>query len=403
MKLIHQEARAGAQRILQAALEAEVEQHIEQFSEHTDADGRQTVVKNGYAPARSIDTGVGSLEVRRPRVDERKAKEENPKHREFTSAVLPKFLRRTPTLDGSLATLYLLGVSTNDFPLALRSLLGEQADTISASTITRIKREWEAEYDEWRQSDLSDEEYAYLWADGIYFNVRLDEERSCILVVIGVNYRGEKKLLALQDGYRESKQSWKEALMSMKKRGLKVDPKLVIGDGGLGLWAALPEVFPGSATQRCWVHKTANVLDKMPKSVQARAKKMIHDIYMADTKENAESAFDHFLALFKDKYPKATDCLSKDREALMSFYRFPAKHWQHIRSTNVIESVFATVRLRTKKTKGCGSRQATLAMTFKLIEEAQKTWRKLQGWQTLKLVHEDRRFVDGELVEESAA
>ena len=403
LELIRKEAREGARRILQAALEAEVEEHVKQFSELTDTNGHQTVVRNGHAPPRSIETGVGSLEVRRPRVDERRAKQQNPKHGEFTSAVLPKFMRRTPTFDGSLATLYLLGVSTNDFPKALRSLLGDEVDNISATTITRIKHQWQAEYDQWRQSKLTDSEYAYLWADGIYFNVRLDEERSCILVVVGANYNGEKKLLALQDGYRESKQSWKEALMSLKHRGLTVDPKLVIGDGGLGLWAALPEVFETSTTQRCWVHKTANVLDKMPKSVQGRAKKMIHDIYMADTKDNAEAAFDHFVSVFEDKYPKATECLAKDREALMSFYRFPAKHWQHIRSTNVIESVFATVRLRTKKTKGCGSREATLAMTFKLIEEAQKTWRKLQGWQKLQLVRENRRFVDGDLVEESVA
>ncbi len=342
------------------------------------------------------------MTIRRPRIDERVAKHDED-HHAFSSAILPRFLRRTPTLDGALALLYLKGISTNDFPTALAAILGESAKGLSASTITRLKRVWEEEYNAWRRQQLPAEEYAYLWADGVYFNVRLDEERSCILVVIGANFQGEKHLLAVRDGYRESKQRWKEVLLDLKHRGMEHDPKLLIGDGGLGLWAALPEVFPTTKSQRCWVHKTANVLDTMPTSVQGRAKAMLHDIYRADTKQNAENAYQHFIASFQAKYPKATECLQKDRRELFAFYAFPAEHWQHIRSTNVMESVFATVRLRTKKTKGCGTRIATLTMVFKLISQAQKTWRKLDACKNLQLVQEGRRFIDGELIEEPAA
>ena len=401
-RTIEEIARDGAQRILQKALEVEVAEHLKRYEGMRDENGRCAVVRNGHAPERTVYSGVGPVTIRRPRVDERAAKGKED-HEEFSSAILPRFLRRTPTLEGALAVLYLKGISTNDFATALAAILGESAKGLSASTITRLKSVWEDEYNQWRRQSLRSKEYAYLWADGVYCNVRLDEERSCILVVIGANFQGEKHLLAVQDGYRESKESWRELLLDLKHRGLEHDPKLVIGDGGLGLWAALPEVFPAAKHQRCWVHKTANVLDKMAKSVQGRAKVMIHDIYLADTKKNAEAAFEHFITTFQAKFPKATECLENDREELLAFYEFPAEHWQHIRSTNVIESVFATVRLRTKKTKGCGTRIATLTMVFKLIGEAEKSWRKLDDWKKLQLVQEGRRFIDGELDEEPAA
>jgi len=297
----------------------------------------------------------------------------------------------------------LKGISTNDFDAAVRAIYGEQAGSLSASTVSRLKEAWYEEYQQWRKRSLSAKEYAYLWADGVYFNARIEGERSCILVIIGAKYNGEKELLAIAAGYRESEESWKELLLELKDRGMIVDPKLAVADGALGFWKALPKVFATTKAQRCWVHKTANVLDKMPKAVQPRAKTLIHDIYLADTEENAHRAFKHFCESYRDKYPRAVETLEKDREELMAFYRFPAAHWKHIRSTNVIESVFATVRLRTYKTKGLGTHTATLAMTFKLLQEAQKSWRRIVRWQQLELVQAGREFKDGILVEESAA
>jgi len=400
--IIEQIAREGAQRVLQAALEAEVEEHLNRYRDLQDKAGRQAVVRNGHAPQRTILTGVGPVTVARPRIDERKAKGTED-HEEFSSGILPRFLRRTPTLEGALATLYLKGISTNDFPTALAAILGPGASGLSATTITRLKRVWEQEYEGWRKRPLDSAEYAYLWADGIYVNVRLEQERSCILVVVGANFEGHKELLAVRDGYRESAQSWKELLLELQSRGLGIDPKLAIADGALGFWKALPQVYPSTRAQRCWVHKTANVLDKMPKSVQGRAKSMIHDIYQAESKAAALKAYRLFQDSFQDKYPQAVSCLADQQEALFAFYDMPAAHWLHIRSTNVIESVFATVRLRTDKTKGCGTRVATLSMVFKLMQEAQRTWRRLDAWQKLKLVHEGRRFVDGVLQQEEAA
>ena len=400
--VIERTARDGAQRILQAALESEVEAHLERCSMLRNRQGRKAVVRNGHGPERTILTGVGPLAVRRPRVDERGVGED-PEHRRFCSGILPRFLRRTPTLEGALATLYLKGVSTNDFPTALAAIMGEGARGLSATTITRLKQAWEVEYEQWRKRKLDAMEYAYLWADGVYFNVRLEEERSCILVVVGANFQGEKELLAVRDGYRESEQSWKELLLELKDRGLEMDPKLAIADGALGFWKALPQIFPTTRGQRCWVHKTANILDKLPKSVQGRGKSMIHDIYLAETKESALKAHRLFVQSFEQKYPKAVACLQDDEQALFAFYDFPAGHWQHIRSTNVIESVFATVRLRTTKTKGCGTRAATLTMAFMLIQEAEKNWRRIDVWDQLRLVHEGRVFTDGILKNEAAA
>jgi len=400
---IREIAREGARRLLQAALESEIDSHINANGHLLDEQGYHTVVRNGHAPERTILSAVGPVRVRRPRLDERKASERDANHRRFTSGVLPRFLRRTPSVEGVVATLYLKGISTNDFDAAVRAIYGEQAGSLSASTVSRLKEAWYEEYSKWRKRSLSAKEYAYLWADGVYFNARIEGERSCILVIIGAKYNGEKELLAIAAGYRESEESWKELLLELKDRGMSVDPKLAIADGALGFWKALPKVFATTKAQRCWVHKTANVLDKMPKNVQPRAKTLIHDIYLADTEENAQRAFKHFCESYRDKYPKAVETLEKDREELMAFYRFPAAHWKHIRSTNVIESVFATVRLRTYKTKGLGTHTATLAMTFKLLQEAQKSWRRIVRWQQLELVHAGREFKDGILVKESAA
>jgi len=400
--LIERIAREGAQKVLQAALEAEVEEHLKKYRGVRDEEGRRVVVSNGHAPERTILTGVGPVSVRRPRVDERKANG-LPEHEPFSSTILPRFLRRTPTLEGALATLYLKGVSTNDFPTALAAILGDGAKGMSATTISRLKRVWEGEYDRWRRRPLGSTAYAYLWADRVHVNVRLEDDRSCILVVIGANYRGEKELLGIRDGFRESEQSWKELLLELKERGLEIDPKLAIADGALGFWKALPQVYPSTRAQRCWVHKTANILNKLPSSMQGRAKGMIHDIYRAENKAAALKAYALFQSSFRDKYPEAVGCLCKDEQTLFTFYDFPAAHWIHIRSTNVIESIFATVRLRTDKTKGCGTRLATLTMVFKLIQEAQRTWRKLDGAMQLELVQAGRRFVDGVLQEGEAA
>ena len=318
--------------------------------------------------------------------------------------MLPRFLRRTPSVEGIVAVLYLKGISTNDFDTALRAIYGEQAPSLSAGTVSRLKDVFTQEYERWRKAKLSCSRYAYIWADGVYFNARVEGERNCVLEVVGATFNGEKELLAITNGVRESEASWKELLLDLKGRGMREDPKLAIADGALGFWKALPQVFPSTRMQRCWVHKTANVLDKLPKAVQPRAKTLIHDIYQAETKESAVQAFNHFCESYRDKYPKAVVCLEGDRNVLLTFYVFPAAHWKHIRSTNVIESVFSTVRLRTYKTKGMGTSTTTLAMAFKLIKEAEKGWRKITRWQQLELVRQGRIFKDGELVaDESAA
>jgi transposase-like protein len=328
---------------------------------------------------------------------------EDPEHPRFVSGVLPRFLRRTPSVEGVVAVLYLKGISTNDFDAALKAIYGEQAGGLSAATVSRLKQVWTEEYEQWRKRQLSASQYAYMWADGVYFNARVEGERNCVLVVIGAKFNGEKELLAIVDGVRESEASWRELLLELRDRGITEDPKLAVADGALGFWKALPQVFPATRRQRCWVHKTSNVLNKMPKSVQPRAKTLIHDIYQAETRKEAEKAFDHFCESYRDKYPNAVDCLEPDREILLTFYDFPAAHWKHIRSTNVIESVFATVRLRTYKTKGMGTRATTLAMAFKLVKEAEKRWHKIARWKQLELVREGRVFKNGVLTEESAA
>ena len=321
----------------------------------------------------------------------------------FTSAILPRYMRRVPSLDNLIPVLYLKGISTGDFTEALEAILGENAKGLSASTVVRLKKQWEQDFRAWTKRDLTGTRYVYFWADGIHFNVRLEDtenKRQCILVIIGAREDGTKELVAVLDGYRESKLSWMELLSSLKERGLSQGPKLAIGDGALGFWAALREAYPECEEQRCWVHKTANILDKMPKSVQPKAKERIHDIYLAPTKEQALVAYNSFITLYGKKFAEACECLSKDKEVLFTFYDFPAEHWIHIRTTNPIESTFATVRLRTEKTKGCGTRLATLTMVFKLVLETKKTWKKIKGYRLIPKVLEGVTFIDGELQDE---
>ena len=388
-------ARRGARQMLAQAMEAEVAEFVEKHSGVTDEEGRRLVVRNGHLPRRELVTGIGPLKIRQPRVDDRALAQE----RRFNSQILPRYLRRVPSVDNLIPILYLKGISTGDMSEALASILGPGAAGLSATNIVRSKALWEQDYQTWNARDFELKRYVYFWVDGIHFNVRLDEERSCILVIMGANESGRKELLAVSDGYAESKASWREILLDLKRRGLKIGPKLAVGDGALGFWEALREVYPGCREQRCWVHKMANVLDKMPKSVQGKAKAMLHEMWQAPTKEKALAAYEHFLSSWEEKYPKAVECLRQDKEELFAFYEFPAAHWVHIRTTNPIESTYATVRLRTKKTKGCGSRMATLTMVFKLALEAEKTWRRLTGHKQIELVMQGRRFVDGELQE----
>ncbi len=395
--LLEEIIREGARKVLQAAIEHEVGAYIDMFKELKDEKGRRVVVRHGFLPERSLLTGIGPLPVKQPRVrDKREAKS-------FTSAILPRYMRRVPSLDNLIPVLYLKGISTGDFTEALEAILGENAKGLSASTVVRLKKQWEQEYREWTRRDLTGTRYVYFWADGIHFNVRLEDtenKRQCILVIIGARIDGTKELVAVLDGYRESKLSWMELLSSLKERGLSQGPKVAIGDGALGFWAALREAYPDCEEQRCWVHKTANILDKMPKSVQPKAKERIHDIYLAPTKEQALVAYNSFLTLYGKKFPEACECLAKDKNLLFTFYDFPAEHWIHIRTTNPIESTFATVRLRTEKTKGCGTRLATLTMVFKLVLETKKTWKKIKGYRLIPKVLEGMTFIDGELQDE---
>jgi putative transposase len=395
--LLDEIIREGARQLLQAAIEHEVSVYIDRFKELKDESGRRMVVRHGFLPERDLLTGAGPLLVKQPRVRDKR------EGISFTSAILPRYMRRAPSLDNLIPTLYLKGVSTGDFTEALEAILGENAKGLSASTVVRLKKQWEHEYREWTKRDLAHIRYVYFWADGIYFNVRLEDtenKRQCFLIIIGARDDGTKELVAVLDGYRESKLSWMELLSSLKERGLSEGPKLAIGDGGLGFWAALREVYPECEEQRCWVHKTANILDKMPKSVQPKAKERIHDIYLSPTKEQALVAYNNFFSLYGKKFPDACECLSKDKDTLFAFYDFPAEHWIHLRTTNPIESTFATVRLRTAKTKGCGTRLATLTMVFKLVLETRKTWKKLKGYKLIPKVLQGIVFVDGELPDE---
>lgn len=379
----------GARRMLQTALEMEVSAYIDGCKDQHTAAGHQAVVRNGHHRERTLVTGVGPVPVRQPRVQDRRVDQQ------FTSAILPPYLRRTPSIDALIPALYLKGVSTSQFPEALSAILGEGVSGLSSANIVRLKAIWEEEYLRWQKRDLRTKHYVYIWVDGIYFNVRLTPDRPCVLVVIGATPDGRKELIAIEDGERESMLSWQAVLQDLKARGLTQAPAVAIGDGALGFWAALREEYPATQQQRCWVHKTANVLDKLPKSQQPKAKEMIHQMYGADTQEEALDQYAQFIRLFEAKYPKACECLSKDKDALFTFYNFPAHHWRHLRTTNPIESTFGTVRHRTRQTKGCGSRKATLMMVYKLATEAEKKWQRLHGCKWLAKVVEGVAFVDG--------
>lgn len=393
--------RAGAQKLLAEAVEAEVASYIARYVDLRDQDGRRVVVRNGHKDERKIQTGIGPVKVRQPRVDDRRTDESGQRIR-FTSEILPPYLRRTKSIEELIPWLYLKGISTGEFSEALTALLGPEAPGLSASTVVRLKEVWQQEYEAWSKRSLAGKQYVYFWADGVHFNVRLGGDgtekanRQCILVIMGATPEGKKELVAVYDGVHESEQSWMELMLDLKSRGLAEAPKLAVGDGALAFWAALRKVFGETREQRCWVHKTANVVNGIHKGRQAKAKSMLHDIWMAATRAEAEKAFDLFVATWQPKYPKAAECLAKDRDVLLTFYDFPAEHWMHIRTTNPIESTFATVRLRTDKTKGCGSRMATLTMTFKLTQSAEQHWRALNGSSLLPDVIKGIQFVDGE-------
>jgi putative transposase len=391
-ELVHE----GARRMLQAALEDEIQVFIERHKHLVDESGRKVVVRNGYLPERDLVSGVGPIPIKQPRVRDKSGQSR------FSSSILPPFMRRIPSIDALIPVLYLKGVSTGDFSEALEAILGPQAKGMSATNIVRLKEGWKNEYDTWTARDLSSKRYVYLWADGIYFNVRLDKDRPCMLVLMGATEEGKKELVAVWDGHRESKESWLTVLQDLKRRGLTHEPKLAIGDGALGFWAAVEEEYPETRHQRCWVHKTVNVLDKLPKSIQPDAKKKIHEMYLAPTKKAALKAMEEFIKKYQSKYPKAAECLKKDEEVLFTFYDFPAEHWPHLRTGNPIESTFATIRRRTRQTKGCGSRTATLTMVFKLATAAERRWRRLNGSELIAKVIEGVKFTDGELKQDAA-
>lgn len=375
-------AREGARKMLAAALEEEVAEYLAAAAAERDEAGRRLVVRNGHAQEREVQTGLGAVPVRAPRVrDGRKDGAGEPVR--FTSKILPPYLRRTRSVEELLPWLYLRGISTNGFEDALAAIFGEDAPGLSPSTIVRLKAVWEPEYEAWARRPLGGKRYVYLWVDGVYVNVRLTGERTCILVVIGATAGGEKELLAVHDGVRESEESWKEVLLSLRDRGLAAAPRIAVGDGALGFWAAVSKVFPATRPQRCWVHKTANVLNKLPKRLHAPAKRALHEIWMADSKANAEKAIASFRDLFGAKYEKAVACVEDDKDELLAFYDFPAEHWKHLRTSNPIESTFATVRLRTNRTKGSGSRVACLTMVFKLCQSAARSWRRLDAVERL--------------------
>ncbi len=385
--------RDGARALLAQAVEAEVATLLSRYAGETSNDGRQRLVRHGHLPEREIMTGIGPVAVRCPRVRDRVG--EGSERIRFSSAILPPYARRSKSLEVLIPILYLKGVSTGDFEEALVALLGKEAGGLSASTIGRLKEAWSEEHMRWSKRDLSAKRYVYFWVDGIHVQARLEHDAQCLLVIIGATPEGKKELVGLIDGVRESTQSWKELLLDLKRRGLSMGPELVIADGGLGFWQALEQVWPQTRGQRCWVHKTANVLNKLPKSQQSKAKRALQEIWMAETKKDALVAFDAFIETWGVKYERAVECLIKDRDALLVFYDFPAEHWKHLRTTNVIESSFATVRHRTVRSKGCLSNKTALAMIFKLAEAAEKSWRRLDGHSQLPKIILGVRFSDG--------
>ena len=385
--------RNGACALLAQAVEAEVAALLSCHADKLTADGRQRLVRHGHLPEREIMTGIGPVAVRCPRLRDRVG--EGSERIRFSSAILPPYARRSKSLDVLIPILYLKGISTGDFEDALIALLGRDAGGLSASTIGRLKEAWSEEHARWSKRDLSAKRYIYFWVDGIHVQARLEDTAQCLLIIIGATPEGRKELVGLTDGVRESAQSWRELLLDLKRRGLSIGPELAVADGALGFWQALEEVWPQTRGQRCWVHKTANVLNKLPKSQQPKAKRALQEIWMAETKKDALAAFDAFVETWGVKYDKAVECLIKDRDALLAFYDFPAEHWKHLRTTNVIESSFATVRHRTVRSKGCLSNKTALAMIFKLAEAAEKSWRRLNGHNQLPKIILGIKFTDG--------
>jgi transposase-like protein len=391
--LLTEVLRSGAQRLLSHAVEAEVAGFIEAHAVERLDDGRARIVRHGHLPERDIQTGIGAVRVRQPRVRDRG--EDGSPRISFSPSILPKHARRTKSLDAVLPILYLKGISAGSFQDALSALLGPEAPNLSSDTILRLRKSWEEELAHWRARDLSARRYVYIWADGIYFQARMEDQSQCMLVIIGATPEGRKELLGFTSGYRESAQSWAELLVDLKARGLAHPPLLAIGDGALGFWSALGKVFPATRQQRCWVHKTANILNDMPKAMQAKVKADLHNIWMAESRLEAEKALSVFLQKYQAKYPKAAERLSRDKDELLAFYDFPAEHWTHIRTTNPIESTFATVRHRTKRSKGCLSMKTMELMVFKVIKEAEKTWLRLRGKNQLPKLITGVKFNDG--------
>jgi len=385
--------RSGARKLLAQALEVEITSFLTQYADLSDDQGRKRITRNGYLPEREIQTGIGQVTVRVPRVRDRHPENE-PGRIRFSSSILPPYLRKTKSIETLIPWLYLKGISTGGFTEALAALVGKDAPGLSPSTIGRLKSVWQEDLEKWQKRDLSHKRYVYIWADGIYCNVRM-ENRQCLLVIIGATKDGKKELIAIDSGFRESDLSWTELLLDIKRRGLKNGPELAVGDGALGFWKALSKVYDNTRWQRCWVHKTANVLNKLPKSLQAKAKEKLHQIWMAPEKAEAQIHFDDFIRIYETKYPKAAKCLKKDRDVLLTFYDFPADHWRHIRTTNPIESTFATVRLRTAKVRGCFSSKTVLTMAFKLCQCAEKRWIRLHHPKKLAEVIRGVNFVNG--------
>ena len=385
--------RNGARSLLAQAVEAEVAALLSCHADKLTDDGRQRLVRHGHLPEREIMTGIGPVAVRCPRVRDRVG--EGAERIRFSSAILPPYARRSKSLEVLIPVLYLKGVSTGDFEEALIALLGKDAGGLSASTVSRLKEAWAEEHAHWSKRDLSSKRYVYFWVDGIHVQARLEDAAQCLLVIIGATPEGKKELVGLNDGVRESAQSWRELLLDLKRRGLAMGPELAVADGALGFWQAVEEIWPQTRGQRCWVHKTANVLNKLPKSQQSKAKRALQEVWMAETKNDALLAFDAFVENWGIKYDKAVDCLIKDPDALLAFYDFPAEHWKHLRTTNVIESAFATVRHRTVRSKGCLSNKTALAMIFKLAEAAEKSWRRLDGHNQLPKVVQGVKFKNG--------
>ncbi|WP_326625011.1 MULTISPECIES: IS256 family transposase [unclassified Streptomyces] len=395
--LIDEIVREGARRMLAAALEAEVNAYIAELADQRDEKGHRLVVRNGYHQPRTVTTAAGVVEVKAPRVNDKRVNEATGERKRFSSAILPPWCRKSPKISEVLPLLYLHGLSSGDFVPALEQFLGSAAG-LSPATVTRLTQQWQADHTAFMDRDLAEVDYVYVWADGIHLNVRLEEAKACVLVLIGVRADGSKELVALKDGYRESGESWADLMRDCARRGMRA-PVLAVGDGALGFWKALAEVFPDTREQRCWVHKTANVLDSLPKSAQPGAKKAVQDIYNAEDRDHAEAAIKTFAQLYGVKFPKAVKKITDDQDQLLAFYDFPAEHWIHLRTTNPIESTFSTVRLRTKVTRGAGSRTAALAMVFKLVESAQQRWRAVNAPHLVALVRVGARFERGQLVE----